>query len=40
METEGKIDRVRGRIRETWGEVTDDDFEKAQGRTENLIGRI
>jgi uncharacterized protein YjbJ (UPF0337 family) len=40
METEGKIDRVRGRIRETWGEVTDDDFDKAQGRTENLIGRI
>jgi uncharacterized protein YjbJ (UPF0337 family) len=40
METEGKIDRARGRIRETWGDVTDDDFDKAQGKTENLIGRI
>jgi uncharacterized protein YjbJ (UPF0337 family) len=40
METEGKLDRARGRIRETWGELTDDDFDKTQGKTENLIGRI
>jgi uncharacterized protein YjbJ (UPF0337 family) len=40
LRTEGRIDRARGRIRETWGEVTDDDFDKAQGNTENLIGRI
>ena len=40
METEGKLDRARGRIRETWGDLTDDDFDRAQGKTENLIGRI
>jgi uncharacterized protein YjbJ (UPF0337 family) len=40
LKTEGKIDRVRGRIRETWGDLTDDDVDQARGNTENLIGRI
>lgn len=40
LKTEGRFDRIRGRVRETWGEVTDDDFDRAQGNTENLIGRI
>jgi uncharacterized protein YjbJ (UPF0337 family) len=40
LKTEGRFDRIRGRVRETWGEVTDDDFDRAQGSTENLIGRI
>ena len=40
LKTEGRLDRIRGRVRETWGEVTDDDFDRAQGSTENLIGRI
>ena len=40
LKTEGRFDRIRGRVRETWGEVTDDDFDRARGNTENLIGRI
>lgn len=40
LKTEGRLDRIRSRVRETWGEVTDDDFDRAQGSTENLIGRI
>jgi uncharacterized protein YjbJ (UPF0337 family) len=40
LETEGKLDRAKGRIRSTWGDLTDDDFDKAQGNIENLIGRI
>lgn len=40
LKTEGRLDRIRGRVRETWGDVTDDDFDRAQGNTENLIGRI
>lgn len=40
LKTEGRFDRIRGRVRETWGDVTDDDFDRAQGNTENLIGRI
>lgn len=40
LKTEGRLDRIRGRVRETWGDITDDDFDRAQGNTENLIGRI
>jgi len=40
MQSEGKIERTKGRIRSTWGELTDDDFDRAQGNMENLIGRI
>jgi uncharacterized protein YjbJ (UPF0337 family) len=40
MKTEGRLDRARGRIREAWGDLTDDDFDRAQGNTEQLIGRI
>jgi uncharacterized protein YjbJ (UPF0337 family) len=40
MEREGKIDRAKGKIRSTWGDLTDDDFDKAQGNVESLIGRI
>ena len=37
---EGRFDRIKGRARAMWGDLTDDDFDKAQGNTENLIGRI
>jgi uncharacterized protein YjbJ (UPF0337 family) len=40
LKTEGQIDRARGRIRSTWGDLTDDDIDQAHGDTENLIGRI
>ena len=40
LKTEGRFDRIKGRARSIWGDLTDDDFEKAQGSTENLIGRI
>jgi len=40
LRTEGRFDRIKGRARAMWGDLTDDDFDKAQGNTENLIGRI
>jgi uncharacterized protein YjbJ (UPF0337 family) len=40
LKTEGRFDRVKGRARSIWGDLTDDDFDKARGDTENLIGRI
>jgi uncharacterized protein YjbJ (UPF0337 family) len=40
LKTEGRFDRVKGRARSIWGDLTDDDFDKARGNTENLIGRI
>jgi len=40
LKTEGRFDRIKGRARSIWGDLTDDDFEQARGDTENLIGRI
>jgi uncharacterized protein YjbJ (UPF0337 family) len=40
LKTEGRFDRVKGRARSIWGDLTDDDFDKARGNVENLIGRI
>ena len=40
LKTEGRLDRIKGRIRQTWGDLTDDDMDQAKGNTENLVGRI
>lgn len=40
LQDEGKLDRVKGRIRSTWGSVTDNDVESARGDIEELIGKI
>lgn len=40
MRREGKLDQIKGRIRSTWGELSDDDIDQARGDTEQLIGRI
>jgi uncharacterized protein YjbJ (UPF0337 family) len=40
LKTEGRFDQVKGKARSIWGDLTDDDFDKAQGDTESLIGRI
>jgi uncharacterized protein YjbJ (UPF0337 family) len=37
---EGRWDQLKGRARKAWGELTDDDFDRAQGDYENLVGRI
>jgi len=40
LKTEGSFDRIKGRARSIWGDLTDDDFDKAHGDTENLIRGI
>lgn len=40
LKTAGRFDQIKGRARSIWGDLTDDDFDKAQGDTQNLIGRI
>jgi len=40
LETEGKLDRFKGRIRSVWGEITDDDVDRAAGDRERLVGTI
>jgi uncharacterized protein YjbJ (UPF0337 family) len=37
---EGMFQKFRGKIRETWGDLTDDDMDKAHGNLDQLIGTI
>jgi uncharacterized protein YjbJ (UPF0337 family) len=37
---EGRWDQIKGRARQIWGDLTDDDLDVAQGNVEELIGRI
>ncbi len=40
QELEGHWKQIVGQVREKWGQVTDDELQKAQGSTEKLIGVI
>ncbi|HXG41301.1 MAG TPA: CsbD family protein [Dehalococcoidia bacterium] len=40
MQQEGRWDRIRGRIRSVWGNLTDDDVQQARGDLERLVGII
>ena len=37
---EGRWDRVKGQLRQQWGDLTDDELEQAKGNREELIGKI
>tara|TARA_B100001939_G_scaffold241336_1_gene208762 strand:+ start:1308 stop:1547 length:240 start_codon:yes stop_codon:yes gene_type:complete len=37
---EGRFDRAKGKAREYFGKLTDDDVEQAKGKRENLLGKI
>jgi uncharacterized protein YjbJ (UPF0337 family) len=37
---EGKLDQMRGKIREAWGVLTDDDIDRAMGKVDRLVGTI
>ncbi|MFW5941008.1 MAG: CsbD family protein [Chloroflexota bacterium] len=36
----GKWKQLKGRVREEWGELTDDDVDRIQGNREQLEGRL
>lgn len=36
----GRWDEVRGKLRERWGALTNDEFESARGNLEQLVGLI
>jgi uncharacterized protein YjbJ (UPF0337 family) len=36
----GKWTQLKGKAREQWGKLTDDDLDVVQGRTEQLVGKI
>lgn len=37
---EGKWDQMRGRVKEAWGDLTDDDLDKTEGKWDRLVGMI
>ena len=37
---EGKWAQIKGKAREQWGKLTDDDLDRVQGKAEHLAGRI
>lgn len=37
---EGKWDQLKGKLRETWGNLTDDDLELYKGKKDQFFGRL
>ena len=37
---EGKWHEMKGKVKEQWGKLTDDDLDRAEGKAEQLIGLI
>ncbi len=37
---EGNWKQLKGKLREKWGDLTDDDWDRIAGKRENLIGKI
>ena len=37
---EGSWMQVKGKARENWGELTDDELDKAKGQREQLVGLV
>lgn len=37
---EGNWKQLKGKFREKWGDLTDDDFEKIAGKKDSLIGKL
>jgi uncharacterized protein YjbJ (UPF0337 family) len=39
-QTEGTLQKIRGKIRSTWGDITDDDIDRVKGNMDELVGTI
>lgn len=37
---EGKWKQIRGNVREWWGEITDDELERVNGKRDQMIGLL
>lgn len=40
LKTEGKWDQAKGRIKESWGVLTDDDLDRTEGKWDRIVGVI
>lgn len=37
---EGRWDQLKGKVQQTWGQLTNDDIDVAEGNWDELVGRI
>jgi uncharacterized protein YjbJ (UPF0337 family) len=37
---QGKWKQLRGKVKETWGKLTDDDLDRIEGNSEQLLGLL
>lgn len=37
---EGTWNKIRGKVQQQWGELTDDDVDKIQGKYDELVGAL
>lgn len=40
MKWEGRWDQLKGKVKQVWGDITDDDLDVAEGNYDELVGRI
>ena len=40
LRAEGKWDQLKGRVKESWGVLTDDDLDRTEGKFDRLVGTI
>jgi uncharacterized protein YjbJ (UPF0337 family) len=37
---EGRWDQFKGKVKQTWGDLTDDDLDVAEGNYDEMVGKI
>ncbi|MDP1604889.1 MAG: CsbD family protein [Legionella sp.] len=37
---EGKWEEIKGKMKKTWGKLTDDDFDQIEGNQQELCGKL
>ncbi|MEX1005768.1 MAG: CsbD family protein [Acidimicrobiia bacterium] len=37
---EGRWDQLKGKVKQSWGDLTDDDLDVAEGNYDEMVGRI
>lgn len=40
QQVEGKWDQFKGKVRETWGKLTDNDLSVIRGKRDQLLGKL
>ncbi|MDX1690821.1 MAG: CsbD family protein [Acidimicrobiia bacterium] len=40
MKWKGRWDQLKGKAKQTWGDLTDDDVDVAEGRWDEFVGNI